>query len=166
MMPTEEELKDPWVAQLFLKNPKGVPQLLPKPSVPRSRAVPIAEWQEFKEEIRAQVDSINKSIRVLQRDQKKSNKLLQRVINMLKDNVHQQGHGKAQLGTPSTSTQPINIPTNASDALKTPSDDIEVTTDVGVQAAMEFLTGDKVIGSHQHVEEESNKVSLYRVYHI
>ena len=164
MMPTEEELKDPWLAQLFLKNPKGVPQLLPKPSVPRPSAVPTAEWQEFKEEIRAQVNSINKSIRVLQRDQKKSNILLRRVINMLKDNVHQQGHGKAQPGTPST--QPINVPTNASDDMKTPSDDIEATADLGVQAAMEFLTGDKVVDSHQHVEEDSNKVSLYGVYHI
>ncbi|GMN66677.1 hypothetical protein TIFTF001_035739 [Ficus carica] len=35
IMPTEEELKDPWVAQLYLNNPKVVPQLPPKTSVPR-----------------------------------------------------------------------------------------------------------------------------------
>ena len=75
--------------------------------------------------------------------------------------MHQQGQGKAQPGTPSTSMQPINVPTNESDALKTPSDDIGATADIGVQAAMEFLTGDKVNVSHRHVEEESNKVSLY-----
>ncbi|GMN69700.1 hypothetical protein TIFTF001_038747 [Ficus carica] len=36
LMPTEEELKNPWVALLFLKNPTVLPQLPPsKSSVPR-----------------------------------------------------------------------------------------------------------------------------------
>ena len=34
MMPTEEELKDPWVARLYLKNPSVVPNLPPKTSAP------------------------------------------------------------------------------------------------------------------------------------
>ena len=64
---------------------------------------------------------------------------------------------------------------NESDALKTASHDIATSSqdellidsdlaavaDIGVQAAMEFFTGDKVIVPQQHVEEESNKVSLY-----
>ena len=175
MIPTEEELKEPWVAQLFLKNPKAVPQLLLKPSVPRSSSGTNSEWQEFKEEIRAQVDSINKSLRVLKKDQKKSNKLLRRVLKMLTKNMSQQGQGKAQPGTPVTSRQPMDVPTNESDALKTTSDDIATglqdevlidsslgaAADIGVQAAMEFLTGETVIVAHPHVEEESNKVSLY-----
>ena len=175
MIPTEEELKEPWVAQLFLKNPKAVPQLLLKPSVPRSSSGTNSEWQEFKEEIRAQVDSINKSLRVLKKDQKKSNKLLRRVLKMLTENMSQQGQGKAQPGTPVTSRQPMDVPTNESDALKTTSDDIATglqdevlidssigaEADIGVQAAMEFLTGETVIVAHPHVEEESNKVSLY-----
>ncbi|GMN20228.1 hypothetical protein TIFTF001_051002 [Ficus carica] len=36
LMPTEEELKNTWVARLFLKNPNALPQLPPpKSSVPR-----------------------------------------------------------------------------------------------------------------------------------
>ncbi|GMN30527.1 hypothetical protein TIFTF001_048024 [Ficus carica] len=34
MMPTEEELKDPWVARLYLKNPSVVPNLPPKTPAP------------------------------------------------------------------------------------------------------------------------------------
>ena len=172
MMPTEEELKDPWVARLFMKNPGPVPQLLLKPPVPQSRSATDSEWQEFKEEIRGQVASINKSLWVLKKDQKKSNKLLRRVLKMLTDNMSQQGQGKAQPGTPVTSRQPMDVPTNESDALKTNFNDIATglhdevlidsfigaAADIGVQAAMEFLTGDKVIASHQPVEEESNKV--------
>ena len=175
MMPTEEELKDPWVARLFLKNPKPVPQLLLKPPVPQSSSGTNSEWQEFKEEIRGQVDSINKSLRALKKDQQKSNKLLRRVLTMLTDNMRQQGQGKAEPGTPVTSSQPLDVPTHESDALKNASDDIATglhdevlidsdigaAADIGVQAAMEFLTGEKVIASHQPVEEESNKVSLY-----
>ncbi|GMN22109.1 hypothetical protein TIFTF001_050180 [Ficus carica] len=130
------------VAKLFSKNPKGVPQLLLKPSIPRPSFGTNSKWQEFKEEIRGQVDSIKKSLR-----------------------------GKAQLRTPVTSRQAINLPTNESDTLKTTSNDIAIgsqnevliesdigaAADIGVQAAMEFLTGDKVIVSHQYIEDESNK---------
>ena len=94
-MPTEQELKEPWVAQLFLKNPKAVPQLLLKPAVPRSSSGTNSEWQEFKKEIPGQVDSISKSLQVLKKDQKKSNKLLRRVLKMLTENMSQQGQAKA-----------------------------------------------------------------------
>ena len=172
MMPTEEELKDPWVARLFMKNPGPVPQLLLKPPVPQSRSATDSEWQEFKEEIRGQVASINKTLRSLKKDQERSNKLLRRVITMLTDNMTQHGQGKAEPGTPVTSSQPSAVPTQESDDLKNAFDDIATglhddvliesdigaAADIGVQAAMEFLTGDKVIASHQPVEEESNKV--------
>ncbi|GMN58101.1 hypothetical protein TIFTF001_027208 [Ficus carica] len=93
---------------------------------------------------------------------------------MLTDNMSQQGQGKAQPGTPVTSRQPMDVPTNESDALKTTSDDIATglqdevlidssigaAADIGVQSAMEFLTSETVIISHQHVEEESNKESM------
>ena len=39
--------------------------------------------------------------------------------------------------------------------------DIGVVADMGVQAAMEFLTADKVIVSHEDVKEEKNKIILY-----
>ncbi|GMN63993.1 hypothetical protein TIFTF001_033053 [Ficus carica] len=52
LMPTEEELKNPWVARLYLKNPKAVPQLPPPKSyVPRSSIDTKSEWQEFQKEI-------------------------------------------------------------------------------------------------------------------
>ncbi|GMN64856.1 hypothetical protein TIFTF001_033911 [Ficus carica] len=65
MMPTEEELKDPWVARLYLKNPKAVPQLPPKTSVPRPSYDTNSEWPEFQKEIRVQVASINKKLKDL-----------------------------------------------------------------------------------------------------
>ncbi|GMN69087.1 hypothetical protein TIFTF001_038138 [Ficus carica] len=52
IMPTEEELKDPWVAQLYSKNPKVVPQLPPKTYVPRPSSDTNSKWREFQKEIR------------------------------------------------------------------------------------------------------------------
>ncbi|GMN68963.1 hypothetical protein TIFTF001_038011 [Ficus carica] len=51
IMPTEKELKDPWVARLYLKNPNVVPQLPPKTSVPRPSSDTNSEWREFQKEI-------------------------------------------------------------------------------------------------------------------
>ncbi|GMN32549.1 hypothetical protein TIFTF001_041751 [Ficus carica] len=52
-MPTEKELKNLWVARLYLKNPKVVPQLPPlKSSVPRPSTDTKSEWREFQKEIR------------------------------------------------------------------------------------------------------------------
>ncbi|GMN34243.1 hypothetical protein TIFTF001_046788 [Ficus carica] len=48
LMPTEEELKKPWVTHLFLKNPNVLPQLPPpKSSVPRLSIDTNFKWQEF-----------------------------------------------------------------------------------------------------------------------
>ena len=116
--------------------------------------------------------SINKSLRALKKDQHRSNKLLRRVITMLTNNVTQQGQGKAEPGIPVTSSHPSAVPTHEADEVKNAFDDIATdlhddvfiesdigaAADIGVQAAMEFLTGDKVIASHQPVEEESNTV--------
>ena len=119
--------------------------------------------------------SINKSLRALKKDQHKANKLLRRVLTMLNENVRQQGQGNAEPRTPLTSSQPFDVSTHESDALKNASDDnaaglqdevlidadIGAAADIGVQAAMEFLTGEKVIDSHQPDEEESLKVRTY-----
>ncbi|GMN39674.1 hypothetical protein TIFTF001_008909 [Ficus carica] len=52
LMPTEEELKNPWVARLYLKKPKAVPQLPPPmSSVPRSSTDTKSEWRDFQKEI-------------------------------------------------------------------------------------------------------------------
>ncbi|GMN21260.1 hypothetical protein TIFTF001_050111 [Ficus carica] len=91
---------------------------------------------------------------------------------MLTDNMNQQGQGKAQLRTPVTSRQAINLPTNESDTLKTTSNDIATgsqnevliesdigaAADIGVQAAMEFLTGDKEESTpHPKIEQKEDK---------
>ncbi|GMN58271.1 hypothetical protein TIFTF001_027353 [Ficus carica] len=47
MMPTEEELKDPWVARLYLKNPSVVPNLPPKTPAPPTSSDTNSEWREF-----------------------------------------------------------------------------------------------------------------------
>ncbi|GMN62058.1 hypothetical protein TIFTF001_031138 [Ficus carica] len=53
LMPTEEELKNPWVARLFFKNPTAMPQLPPrKSSVPQPSTDTNSEWREFQTEIR------------------------------------------------------------------------------------------------------------------
>ena len=119
--------------------------------------------------------SINKRLRALKNDQQKSNKLLRRVLTMLNENVRQRGQGNAEPRTPLTSSQPFDVNQNESDELKNEADDIAAglqdevlldtdigaVADIGVQAAMEFLTGEKVIDSHQAVEEDSNKVRTY-----
>ncbi|GMN31625.1 hypothetical protein TIFTF001_041615 [Ficus carica] len=171
-MSTEEELKDPWVTWLYLKNPKVVPQLPPKTSVPRPSTDTNSEWREFQKEIRGQVDSMNKKLEDLKKGQKKSTKLLRRVLKLLSDNINEKGQGKAHTAYHVSSRQKINVQTDESDALKTTSNDLStgsqddvfidsdigVVADMGVQAAMEFLTADKVIVSQEDVEEEKNKI--------
>ncbi|GMN32041.1 hypothetical protein TIFTF001_050777 [Ficus carica] len=170
IMPTKKELKDLWVAQLYLKNPKVVPQLPPKTSVPRSSSDTNSEWREFQKEIRGQVDSMNKELKDLKKGQMKSTKLLRRVLKLLSDNMNEKGQGKAHTAYHVSSRQKINVQTDESDALKTTSNDIGTgsqddvfidsdigaVADMGVQAAMEFLIVDKVIVSHEDVEEEKN----------
>ncbi|GMN22902.1 hypothetical protein TIFTF001_047505 [Ficus carica] len=172
IMPTEEELKDPWVAQLYLKNPKVLPQLSPKTSVPRPSSDTNSEWREFQKEIRGQVDSMNKKLEDLKKEQKKFIKLLRRVLKLLSDNMNENGKGKAHTAYHVSSRQKTNVQTDESIALKTTSNDIGTgsqddvfidsdigtVADMGVQAAMEFLTADKVIVSHEDVEEEKNKM--------
>ncbi|GMN54038.1 hypothetical protein TIFTF001_023169 [Ficus carica] len=159
LMPTEEELKNPWVARLFLKNPNAQPQLLPpKSSVPRSSTDTNSEWREFQKEIRGQVASLNKKLEDLKKEQKHSNKLLWRVLKMLSTNMIEKGQGKAQTTSHVNSSQEINVQRAESDVFKTTSPEIGAIADIGVQAAMEFLTADKVISSHEDAENEKNKI--------
>ncbi|GMN39685.1 hypothetical protein TIFTF001_008906 [Ficus carica] len=121
-----------------------------------------------------QVDSMNKKLEDLKKGQKNSTKLLRRVLKLLSDNMNEKGQGKAHTAYHVSSRQKINVQTYESDALKTTSNDlgsgsqddvfvdfdIGAVADMGVQAAMEFLTVDKVIVSHENVEEENNKESM------
>ncbi|GMN69282.1 hypothetical protein TIFTF001_038329 [Ficus carica] len=107
LMPTEEELKNPWVARLYSKKPKAVPQLPPPKSyVPRPSTNTKFEWRDFQKEIRGQVASLNNKLEDLKKEQKTSNL--------------------------------------AEGSQNTTSPDIGAVTDMGVQAAMEFLTADKI----------------------
>ncbi|GMN31346.1 hypothetical protein TIFTF001_050733 [Ficus carica] len=113
---------------------------------------------------------MNKELKDLKKGQKKSTKLLRRVLKLLSDNMNEKGQGKAHTAYHVSSRQKINVQTDESDALKTTSNDIGTgsqddvfidsdigaVADMGVQAAMEFLTADKVIVSHEDVEEEKN----------
>ena len=116
------------------------------------------------------MDSINKSLRVLRKDQKKSDKLLRQVLRMVAASMSQQGQEKSQPRTPVTTTSPMDVPTTSPGPLHTGADDMATAVhdeeffetdigsvaDVGVQAAMVFLTGHVEI--QQHVEDQSNKV--------
>ncbi|GMN20331.1 hypothetical protein TIFTF001_050022, partial [Ficus carica] len=138
MMPTEEELKDPWVACLYLKNPPVVPNLPPKTSVPRPSSDTNSEWREFQKEIRGE------------------------------------GQGEAHTTFHVSSSPKTNVHTPDSDALKTTpphigtgsQDDVTIDSDIGavadmgVKAAIEFLTADKVIVSREDVKDENNEENI------
>ena len=95
LTPTEEELKNPCVARLFLNLPKAQPQLPPpKSSVPRPSTDTNSEWREFQKEIRSEVASLNKKFDDLKKEQKQSNKLLRRVLKMLSANMSEKGQGQ------------------------------------------------------------------------
>ncbi|GMN61248.1 hypothetical protein TIFTF001_030401 [Ficus carica] len=161
LKPTEEELKNPWVTRLFLKNPNALPQLPPpKSSVPRSSTDINSEWREFQKEIREKVASLNKKLEDLKKEQKHSNKLLRRVLKMLSTNMIEKGQGKAQTVPHVSSSQEINVQRAESDTFNTTSPDIGAVADMGVQAAMEFLTANKVMSSHEDAENEKNKVNI------
>ncbi|GMN22182.1 hypothetical protein TIFTF001_040198 [Ficus carica] len=88
LTPTEEELKNPCVARLFLNLPQAQPQLPPsKSSFPRPSTDTNSEWREFHKEIRTEIASLKK-------EQKQSNKLLRRVLKMLSANSNVKGQGQ------------------------------------------------------------------------
>ncbi|GMN70424.1 hypothetical protein TIFTF001_039464 [Ficus carica] len=88
LTPTEEELKNPCVARLFLNLPQAQPQLPPsKSSFPRPSTDTNSEWREFQKEIRTEIASLKK-------EQKHSNKLLRRVLKMLSANSNVKGQGQ------------------------------------------------------------------------
>ncbi|GMN34241.1 hypothetical protein TIFTF001_046787 [Ficus carica] len=79
---------------------------------------------------------------------------------MLSANMIRKGQGKVQTAPHVSSSQKINVQRAESDAFKTTSPDIGAVADMGVKAAMEFLTTDKVISSHKDAENEKNKVNI------
>ncbi|GMN36332.1 hypothetical protein TIFTF001_042417 [Ficus carica] len=119
MMPTEEELKDPWVARLYLKNPSVVPKLPPKTPAPPTSSDTNSEWREFQKEIRGEVVSIKKNLASIKMGQTKSNKLMRRVIKMLAANVSEKGQGEAHTSFHFSSSPETKVQMPESDALKT-----------------------------------------------
>ncbi|GMN70342.1 hypothetical protein TIFTF001_039385 [Ficus carica] len=88
LTPTEEELKNPCVARLFLNLPQAQPQIPPsKSSFPRPSTDTKSEWREFQKEIRIEIASLKK-------EQKHSNKLLRRVLKLLSANSNVKGQGQ------------------------------------------------------------------------
>ncbi|GMN39675.1 hypothetical protein TIFTF001_008907 [Ficus carica] len=79
---------------------------------------------------------------------------------MLSANMIEKVQGKAHTAPHVTSSQKFNVQRAKSDVLQTTSPDISAVADMGVQAAMEFLTADKVIVSHKDAENEKNKVNI------
>ncbi|GMN66378.1 hypothetical protein TIFTF001_035441 [Ficus carica] len=93
---------------------------------------------------------------------------------MLAANISEKGQGKAHTAFHVSSSQKTKVHTAESDALKTTSprigtgsqdavifdSDIGAATDMGVQAAMEFLTADKVIVSREDVKAKKNKETI------
>ncbi|GMN53257.1 hypothetical protein TIFTF001_022396 [Ficus carica] len=132
----------------------------PKSSDTRPSTDTKSEWREFQTEIRGQVASINKKLEDLKREQKQSNKLLRRLIKSLSTDKSEKGEGKAEPASPVSSGHEIDAERDELDAMKTTSPDIGSVADIGVQAAMEFLTADKVIVSHQDAENDRNQAEF------
>ena len=94
---------------------------------------------------------------------------------MLSSNMIEKGQGEAHTAHHVSSSPKINVQTAVSDALKSTFPDISTTSqddvfidsdfgvvaDMGVQAAMEFLTTDKVIISNEAAKVKKNKIILY-----
>ncbi|GMN22703.1 hypothetical protein TIFTF001_045692 [Ficus carica] len=79
---------------------------------------------------------------------------------MLSANMIDKGQGKAQTAHDVSRGQENKSQRSESDALRATSPDIDYVTDIGVQAAMEFLTSDKGIVSHEDTENEQNKIII------
>ncbi|GMN63994.1 hypothetical protein TIFTF001_033050 [Ficus carica] len=79
---------------------------------------------------------------------------------MLSTNMIEKGQGKAQTAPHVNSSKEINVQRAESDVLQTTSPDIGAIVDMGVQAAMKFLTANKVIVSHEDAENKKNKVNI------
>ena len=79
---------------------------------------------------------------------------------MLYANISEKGESKAEKAPADIGTNEINAEMAELDAMKTTSPDIGSVADIGVQAAMEFLTADKVIVSHEDAENDMKQVKL------
>ncbi|GMN47611.1 hypothetical protein TIFTF001_016788 [Ficus carica] len=129
-----------------------------------------SEWLKFQKEIRGKVDSMNKKLDELKKGQKKSRKLLRRVLKLLynlNDNVE---------GNPTTAyhvsyKHVSNVQKDDSDAMKIDSDDLQfgpqddgfldsdigVVADNDVKAALDFLNADKVIVYKDEEKEDEEE---------
>ncbi|GMN67790.1 hypothetical protein TIFTF001_036848 [Ficus carica] len=72
----------------------------------------------------------------------------------------EKGEGKAEPAPPVSSIHEINAERAELDAMMTTSPNIGSVADIGVQAAMEFLTADKVIVSHEDAENDMNQAEF------
>ena len=79
---------------------------------------------------------------------------------MLSANISEKGECKAEEAPPDSGIHEISAERAELDAMKTSSPDIGSVADIGVQAAMEFLTTDKVIVSHEDAENDMKQVKL------
>ncbi|GMN67801.1 hypothetical protein TIFTF001_036860 [Ficus carica] len=103
----------------IFEEPTVVPNLPPKTSAPQPSSDTNSEWQEFQKEIRGEVVSIKNKLAYLKKGQKKSNKLMRRVIKMLAANIFEKGHGEAHTAFHVSNSQKTNVHMADSDALKT-----------------------------------------------
>ena len=105
---------------------------------------------------------MNKKFEDLNKEQKHLNKLLRRVLKMLSANITEKGQGQGQTASHVSSSQEINVQGQRaeSEAFKTTFPDIGAVEEIGVQAAMEFLTADKLDLSHEDAEKGKNNIIL------
>ncbi|GMN66676.1 hypothetical protein TIFTF001_035736 [Ficus carica] len=120
---------------------------------------------------------MNKKLEDLKKGQKKSTKLLRRVLKLLSDNMNEKGQEKAHMAYHVSNRQKINVQTDESDALKTTSndigtgsqDDVFIDSDIGAVADMgkEEEKDDKESIREQEViklEEAANEKSIGDMY--
>ena len=156
-MPTNKELKEPCVTQLYLKNSTVVSQALRKTPVTQPSTETNSKWLEFQKEIRGKVNLMNKKLDELKKGQNKSKKLQHRVLKLLynfNDNVE----GNLIITYCVSYRHTRNVQKDDSDAMKTNSNDLQIglqddgfnsdisfVVDKDVKVALDFLNANKVI---------------------
>ncbi|GMN50785.1 hypothetical protein TIFTF001_019939 [Ficus carica] len=133
MMPNDKEMKEPCVAQLYLKDPTVVPQAPRKTPITQSSTATNYNWLEFQKEIRREGNPTT----------------TYRVNYRHKRNVHNDDSDAMK--------------TNSDDLRFGPQDDgfldsdIGFVADKGVKAAMDFLNADKEDKDKEKKDEEEEE---------
>ena len=85
---------------------------------------------------------------------------------MLSASISEKEEGKAEEAPPDSGHRELNDENAGFDAMKTTSPNIGSVVDIGVQAAMEFLTADNETVFNEDAEKDMKQVKLYVMFKL